>query len=188
MLLFAILGFLVVAVGIVFQLGFSKWSNEEVVPPAVSSVSKHSSKPSSDVDTANSPSYATSPRGEPSKDVATARAHSRISGPSSDVDTAKSPVYEAAPAKEGENAQQPSNDVSTATSPKIEEDKQPSTANSLSSASVSIGASDDDKKPKRRRKSTKRVILSRRKARATKEVRSATRLVHRLQAMLAKVL
>uniref|UniRef100_A0A915CXD1 Uncharacterized protein n=1 Tax=Ditylenchus dipsaci TaxID=166011 RepID=A0A915CXD1_9BILA len=147
--------FLVVAVGIAFQLGFSKWSNEEVVAPAVSSASKHSSKPSSDVDTANSPSYATSPRGSPSKEK-------------TDVDTAKSPVYEATPVKEGENEQQPSNDVNTATYPKIEEDKQPSTANSLSSASVSIGASDDDKKAKKMKKKHKKGHSKQKKSKGNK--------------------
>uniref|UniRef100_A0A915DNL2 Uncharacterized protein n=1 Tax=Ditylenchus dipsaci TaxID=166011 RepID=A0A915DNL2_9BILA len=173
MLLFAILGFLVVAVGIAFQLGISKWSNEEVVAPAVSSASKHSSKPSSDVDTANSPSYATS------------RAVRLLK---IDVVTAKSPVYEATPVKEGENEQQPSNDVNTATSPKIEEDKQPSTANSLSSASVSIGASDDDKKAKKKKKKHKKGHSKQKKSKGNKGSKKRDKTVLRLQAMLAKVL
>uniref|UniRef100_A0A915E6T1 Uncharacterized protein n=1 Tax=Ditylenchus dipsaci TaxID=166011 RepID=A0A915E6T1_9BILA len=101
---------------------------------------KHS--PSSDVDTATSPSYHASPFDKPSEDQ---RRTSPSNRPSSDVDTAQSPVYGSSPTKETGNEQQPPNDA------KSEEDKQPSTANSLSSSS-SIGSPDDEKKAKKKHK------------------------------------
>uniref|UniRef100_A0A915DJT1 Uncharacterized protein n=1 Tax=Ditylenchus dipsaci TaxID=166011 RepID=A0A915DJT1_9BILA len=106
------------------QVGLVKSSGESqgnVVPP--SSLSQQSDKPSNDVITASSPSYATSPAirnlDAPSRDLSTARMHvcQSSDAPSKDVITAKSPVYETPSVGQSSGEQQPSDDVKTAASP-----------------------------------------------------------------------